>query len=260
MRPPSLVAPCLALALLTTLPLPVLLAETVTVFAAGSLSDALQTIARSYEQHTPDRITFSFAASSTLARQIEAGAPADMFFSADVTQMDNLQQGGHLLSASRTNLLGNQLVIVTAADASTTIHGPEDLARPDVTRIALGDPQAVPIGVYARRYLVSLALWDRIAPKVVAMENVRTALAAVAAGNADASIVYKTDATILQNIRVAYAIPPDRAPAILYPVALLRDTTHRGAAQRFLDHLATDHAQSIFRAFGFVAPAPQAVP
>jgi molybdate transport system substrate-binding protein len=134
-------------------------AASVTVFAAASLTDSLEKIAAQYERETHDKIVFNFAGSSLLARQIEEGAPADIFFSADEAQMDRLQNKGLILAGTRQSRLSNLLVIIVAADSSLSIAAPRDLAKPSVSRVALADPQAVPAGVYAREFLRKENLW-----------------------------------------------------------------------------------------------------
>lgn len=209
-------------------------AAEVRVFAAVSLTEALEEIARGY---TRDRIVFSFGASSLLARQIREGAPADLFLSADEAQMNALAKQG--LIASRASVLSNTLVVVGV-----------DLAR--AKSVALAEPSSVPAGVYARQWLQRTGMWTRIAPKVIPTENVRAALAAVDAGNADAAIVYKTDARMAKHARIVYEVPRAQAPKISYPFALLRDAAHRDAAARFLAHLRSPAALRVFRKHGFL--------
>jgi molybdate transport system substrate-binding protein len=229
-------------------------AANITVFAAASLTDGLKEIATGYEKESGERVTFNFGASSTLARQIEAGAPADIFFSADEAKMDSLEAKGLIVKETRKSQLSNSLVIIVAAEGGADVHEPRDLASAKAKRIALGDPKAVPIGVYAREYLEKLGLWAAIEPKVVATENVRAALAAVEAGNADASIVYKTDAAISRKVRVAYTVPREEGPKISYPTALLKDSKQREAAIKFLDYLGSETAGKIFHQYGFLLP------
>jgi molybdate transport system substrate-binding protein len=233
---------------------PELLGAQITVFAAASLTESLRDIASGYSRTGPDRIVFSFGGSSTLARQIEEGAPADVFFSADEAQMDRLQAKG--LVETRTNLLSNSLVIITAAVDGAPVHRPEDLASSTVHRVALGDPKAVPIGVYARRFLERKGLWEAVSPKVVATESVRAALAAVESGNADASIVYKTDALISSRVKTAYVVPAGEGPAIHYPAAVVKNAENEAAAQAFLRHLASPDALKIFASHGFITVHP----
>src|SRR5262249_4114012 len=158
------------------------------VFAAASLTESLQEIAAAYERTSGVKVVFNFGASSTLARQIEEGAPADIFFSADDARMNGLEAKRLIVKQTGRDGLCNTVVIVVPVDGGVTVRSPADLARPEVRRVALGNPQAVPIGVYARAYLEGLGLWQAVSKKIVPTENVRAALAAVKSGDADASI------------------------------------------------------------------------
>ena len=171
-------------------------AATLHVFAAASLTDSLKEIAAAYEKQTGDKVMFNFGASSFLARQIEEGAPADIFFSADEAKMDGLEKKGLIIKETRTSRLSNSLVIVVTSDSALPIHSAKDLAGPAVKRVALADPKTVPAGIYAKQYLQCAGLWSAIKPKVVPTDNVRAALAAVESGNVEAGMVYKTDASI----------------------------------------------------------------
>ena len=234
-------ASCVALLFAFTGCGPAVAAEEVRVLAAASLSDALQEVARTYERSTRDRIVLNLGASSTLARQIEQGAPADLFLSADEAKVDMLAKRG--LIAQRVSILSNSLVIVVPSD------------RPNrgllqAKSIALAEPNSVPAGIYAKQYLVAAGLWDRVAAKIIPTENVRAALAAVEAGNADAAIVYKTDVRIAKRVRVAEAVR--NGPPISYPFALLRDAESPEAARRFFAYLQSPEARAIFVKHGFV--------
>ena len=226
-------------------------AAQVTVFAAASLTESLKQIAADYEKTSGDKIVFNFAASGTLSRQIEAGAPADIFFAADETKADALEKKGLLVSGTRKSLLGNSLVIVTAPDA-TAIHSPADLTNAAVQHIALGDVKIVPAGTYAKAYLEKLALWPTIESKVVPCESVRAVLAAVESGNVDAGFVYKTDAAISKKVKVAYEVPAANAPKISYPLALLKDAPQPDAAKKFITYLDSDAATVVFKKFSFI--------
>jgi len=238
--------------LLLLSPATALAAAQVTVFAAASLTDSLREIGDTYQQRTGDSIVFNFAGSSTLARQIEAGAPADIFFSADEAKMDWLERQNLVVTNSRRPLLGNVLVVVVASNEGVAVHRPEDLATPRVNRIALADPRAVPAGVYAKAWLESRDLWERVAPKVVPTENVRAALSAVEAGNVDAAIVYRTDAALSKKVRVGVTVPSGAGPAIRYPVARLTGSREPAATCAFLDFLAGTEAQRVFARHGFI--------
>jgi molybdate transport system substrate-binding protein len=221
--------------LLVLLAFPLAAAE-VRVLAAASLTNVLQEIARTYEKSTGDRIVFSFGASNLLARQIAAGAPADLFLSADEASMNRVQ------TRMRVNVLSNTLVVI-----GKPIRQPRDLVR--MKSIALAEPSSVPAGIYARQWLESLRLWSAIEPKVIPTDNVRSALAAVASGNADAAIVYRTDARISKRVRVTYVVT--NGPRIVYPFALLRDAEQPAAALRFLHHLRSKQALDTFIRHGF---------
>jgi len=221
------------------------------VSAATSLTDALNEIATAYEQETRRHLALNFGASSSLARQIIGGAPVDVFLSADEAQMDALANAGELDTASRVDLLGNQLVIVMPAGAAP-IASPKDLKASSVRRIALADPAAVPAGVYARRYLESLGLWKDIEPKVVPTLDVRAALAAVDAGNADAAFVYRTDAAIAKNAVTVFQVPITDGQRILYPAAVVNGAPHAVAAHEFLTYLRGTKARMVFERYGFL--------
>jgi molybdate transport system substrate-binding protein len=223
----------------------------VTVFAAASLTDSLKQIAADYQRQTGWTVTFNFEASSILARQIEEGAPADIFFSADETQMDRLAKRGLIDPATRLDRLGNTLVVVTPKSSRLQIHSPADLAPDGVKQIALADPKAVPAGVYAKEWLETCRVWDAVKPKVVPTENVRAALAAVASGNVDAGVVYKTDAAISKRVRIVYEVPRADGPDIRYPVALVKSSEHPNEAKRFLECLDSADAARVFERFGF---------
>jgi molybdate transport system substrate-binding protein len=223
----------------------------VKVFAAASLTDSLRELAIAYQKQSGVKITLNLGASSTLARQIEEGAPADIFFSADEAKMDRLENRGLVVTGTRSGRLSNSLVLIVAAADGAVVQTPQDLAKPGIKRIALGDPKAVPVGVYAREYLEKLGLWSAVSSKVVAVENVRAALAAVESGDADVGIVYKTDAIISRKVRVAFEVPAAEGPKISYPMALLKEAHAPGAAAKFLEFLASEEATRVFVKYGF---------
>lgn len=243
---------CLTLAALS----PLLRAADLTVFAAASLSDALTEIAPLYAKSTGDKLRFNFGSSGSLARQIRAGAPADVIFSADELRLDQLDQDGLLLAGTRRTLLANILVLVVTSD-TTAVTTLADLAKPSVRRVVFGDPATVPVGTYAKEHLGKLGLWDPLQSKTVFVDNARAVLAAVESGNADAGIVYKTDALISKKTKIAVEIPPATGPSITYPAAVIGDTQSPDAAKKLLLWLATPDAQSIFAKHGFL---PGAVP
>jgi molybdate transport system substrate-binding protein len=230
-------------------------AAEVTVFAAASLTDALKEIATTYESSTGDKPVFNLGASSTLARQIQEGAPADLFFSADEAKMDGLEKAGLLAKGTRRSLLSNALVVVVPVDSTLKIDSPEDLATAKVKALALAEPQSVPAGIYAKEWLQSQKLWSRVSDKVVPTENVRAALAAVESGNAEAGIVYKTDAGISKKVKIAYEVPAAGGPKISYPLAMIAASTHPEAARKFLAYLESPAALDVFRRYGFLVMA-----
>jgi molybdate transport system substrate-binding protein len=226
-------------------------AAEITVFAAASLTDSLKVIAAGYEKESGDKMVFNLGASSTLERQIEAGAPADIFFSADEAKMDALEKKGLIDPTTRKSRLGNSLVVVVASDNTLTIGSASDLTNSAITKLALADPKAVPAGVYAKAWLVKQQLWTAIEPKVIPTENVRAALAAVESGNVDAGVVYKTDAGISKKVKVAYEVPAADVPVISYPMALVKEAPQPEAAKKFLNYLDSSEAGDIFKKFGF---------
>ena len=227
----------------------------INVSAAASLTDALQEIAHTYEATSPDRIVLNLGASSLLARQIEEGAPADLFLSADEAKMNSLAKKGLLLAGTRKSVLGNTLVVVVPLDSRLKIAAPADLASSSIRALALAEPQTVPAGIYAKEYLQKAGLWRKVIDRVVPTENVRAALAAVESGNADAGIVYKTDAEISKKVRVAYAVSAAEGPKITYPFAALAGSRHAEEARRFLAYLSFPPALDVFRRYGFLVIA-----
>jgi len=240
-----------------TLLLPLAFAEAqpaapVTVFAAASLTDSLKAVADAYQAKTGNRITLSFGASSTLARQIEQGAQADIFISADSDWMDYLQKKDLIATATRKDILGNRLVLVAAADARPVKIAPHfNLAGAlDDGRLALADPASVPAGKYAKAALTALGVWDSVAAKVAQAENVRVALEYVARGEAPYGIVYATDAKGASGLRVLGTFPENSHPPIVYPAALIK--TARPGARALLDFLSGAQARAIFERAGFI--------
>ena len=225
------------------------------VFAAASLTDALKEIAKAYEPASGDKLRFNFGASSTLAIQIKQGAPADVFFSADEAKMNDLAKAGLILADTRRTLLANTLVIVVNADGGAAIATPADLVKPGIGRIALAEPQTVPVGIYGKQWLQKVGLWKQVIDRIVPTENVRASLAAVEAGNVDAGIVYKTDALISKKVKVAFEVPAAAGPSITYPAAVVKDSKQVEAARKFAAYLAGPEARAVFAKYGFL-PAP----
>lgn len=227
-------------------------AREVTVLAAASLTDALKEIAATYEKESGDKVMFNFGASSTLARQIREGAPADLFLSADEAKMDGLEKAGLLAPGTRRSILSNRLAVVVLAGSPLPISQVADLAGSRVRAIALAEPQTVPAGIYAKEYLLKTGLWPTIRDRVVPTENVRAALAAVESGNVDAGIVYRTDALISKRVRVAFEVPSREGPDISHPFAMLKESASPEAARRLLAYLASKAARDVFVKYGFL--------
>lgn len=231
----------------------------VLVFAAASLANVLTDLNEAFTARTGTHVTSSLAASSTLARQIEAGAPADVYFSADRQWMDYLQQRGLLRAGSRSDLVGNSLVLIAPADSPLRVAVAPgfDLARLlGGGRLAVADPDSVPAGIYAREALRKLGVWNSIEPKLVRAENVRAALAYVARGDAPLGIVYRTDALVEPHVKVVGVFPADSHSPIVYPVALTRAANP--AAARYLEFITGAAARPIFRKWGFEPISPAA--
>jgi molybdate transport system substrate-binding protein len=225
---------------------------TVLVFAAASLTDVLDELGKAFTDQTHIQVKSSLAASSVLAKQIEAGAPADVFFSADLEWMDYLDQRKLLKPGSRHDVVQNRLVLIAPADSKVSVKiapGFDVLKALGDGKLATGDPDSVPVGKYAHSALEKLGVWDKVQSRIVRAENVRAALAFVARGEAPLGIVYRTDALAEKRVRIVDEFPQDSYPPVTYPIAL---TTHASAqAQKFEDFVSGDVAKAIFRKFGF---------
>lgn len=224
-----------------------------TVFAAASLKEALDDAAAAYRKQTGVPVRVSYAASSALARQIEQGAPADVFFSADLEWMDYLQQRNRLDVATRRSLLGNRLVLIAprASKAQVDLRRPATLlAALGDGRLAVGQTRTVPAGKYAKASLESLSLWNGVRPRLAESESVRAALMLVARGETPLGIVYASDAKAEPDVRVVATFPEDSHPPIVYPVAALRGARAAQAA-RFVQWLASPAADALFTKRGF---------
>jgi molybdate transport system substrate-binding protein len=226
--------------------------DPIVVSAAISLTEVLQEIELLYRAAGGEPVTFNFGGSNALARQIINGAPVDVFVSADQAQMDVVERAGHVLAGSRVAVLSNQLAIVVPAGSRPPVESAAALARDDIRRIAIGDPDGVPAGVYAREYLVRAGLWETLQPKLVRLRNVRAALAAAENAAADAAIVYATDARAARNVRIAAVISGTDAPSIVYPACVIASSARREAARHFLRFLGTPPAALAFERHGFV--------
>jgi molybdate transport system substrate-binding protein len=229
-------------------------AQQLTVFAAASLTDAMKDISAAWEKQGHPALRLSFASSSTLARQIEQGAPANLFASADEKWMDYLAKANAIVPDTRKDLLSNQLVLVVPKDRSRKVTiGPDlDLAAllgPN-GRIATGDPAHVPVGIYAKQALTKLGLWAKVEPRLARAEDVRGALLLVERGEAPAGIVYATDAAVSSGVIVAGVFPESSHERITYPFAVIR-TGDTPDARELMAYLAGPDARAIFDRHGF---------
>jgi molybdate transport system substrate-binding protein len=239
--------------------------ESITVSAAISLKDALDELGPIFQvqQHRKNggngtAVTYNYGGSGTLARQIEQGAPVDVFFSAAEKQMDELASQNLIDVDTRHDLVGNALVLIAPAQA-TTPHSFQDLTNPAVKNIALGETSTVPAGMYAQQTLEHLGLFAAVQKKVVYAKDVRAVLTYVETGNADAGMVYQTDANTSKKIRVIAIAPPDSHDPILYPAALLRDSKNKAAARAFLEFLEGPDARAVLQKYGFTSAEKSAV-
>jgi molybdate transport system substrate-binding protein len=225
--------------------------DKVTVYAAASLTNALGDISAQYEKEKAINVVQSYAASSTLAKQIENGAPADVFISADTKWMDYLQDKKRIDPASRTELLGNKLVLIVPKGRSFNVQFDKgfDFSKAFDGRLCTGDIDSVPAGIYAKQSLVSLNWWDGIKSRIVGAQDVRGALAFVERGECAAGIVYETDAKISNKVEIAATFPEDSHKPIVYPVALVVEA--KPGSQDYLDFLKGPEASAIFTRYGF---------
>jgi molybdate transport system substrate-binding protein len=227
-----------------------------TVSVAASLQNAMEELAAEFERERPEvRLNFNFGGSGTLAQQIESGAPADVFISAAPKPMDTLQAKGLIMAGTRRDLLRNQIVLIAPKNSA----GPNsfaDLAGGSVKLIALGDPGSVPAGDYGRQVLEAMHVWDQLQSRLVLAKDVRQVLSYVETGNADAGIVYATDARESNAVRVAATAPEGTHRAVVYPAAVIQGSKNADAGRAFLDFLGGGTAREVYNRFGFMPASP----
>jgi molybdate transport system substrate-binding protein len=230
--------------------------QELTLSVAVSLKDATEELGRAFMVANPAvRLRYNFGASGELQKQIEAGAPVDVFLSAATRQMDELEKQGLVVAAGRRAFARNALTVVMPADSRVDIAKPADLLDPRVTRIVVGNPRTVPAGQYAEECLRALGLWERLRPKVVFAENVRQALDYVARGEVDAGFVYATDAAArARGVKEAFRPPDDSYRPVIYPGAVVAASRHGKLAQAFLDLLSGVEGRVVLARFGFQPP------
>lgn len=233
-------------------------AEEIVVFAAASLKTALDEIASEWRKETGNRARISLAGSSKLARQIQQGAPADLFVSANLKWMDVLERESLIDATSRRNLLRNRIVLIAHGQSAPAVQikpGFDLSARLKDRRIAMAMVDAVPAGIYGKAALTALGVWDAVASRVAQVDNVRAALVLVARGETPLGIVYATDAAASDQVTIAGTFPANSHPPIVYPAAITTESTRKAAARQFLDFLSSDSARAIFTRLGFAVPA-----
>lgn len=228
-------------------------AQDLLVFAAASLTEALDEVAASWTARAGGVVTVSYAGSSALARQIQGGAPADVFISASVEWMDAVAASGDVRPETRRDILGNTLVLIAHGRDAAPVVIDENLDLAGMLageRLSMALVEAVPAGIYGRQALTALGLWESVAPLVAQSDNVRAALAFVARGEAPLGIVYATDAAVADDVAVVGVFPEGAHDPIVYPAAVVAQSTNP-AAEAFLDHLASDEARTIWERHGF---------
>lgn len=229
-------------------------AAQIIVFAASSLTNALQAAGEAFERDTGVQVLLNVGASNSQARQIVAGAPADVFCSANEAQFAVVERAGEIVPGTRITLALNRLVVIVPRARARRLKAVSDLLDPSVKWIAVGDPRAVPVGVYTKAYLERTGLWPNLESKLVPTLNARAAMAAVESGNADAGFVYATDAAIARQAAVAFHVPGEQAPPIAYPAAVTMGGGNREGGRRFLAFLTSDRGRAILSSAGFQLP------
>jgi len=222
------------------------------ISAAVSLKDALEEIQKNYEAKNPNtKLIYNLGASGALEKQIEQGAPADIFMSAAPKQMNDLEAKDLVNKPTRRNLVENKLVIIVPKASNLTISKYEDLTKDEVVKISMGETGSVPAGQYAQEVLKKLGIWDTVKDKAVLAKDVRTVLTYVETGNVEAGIVYKTDAISSDKVKIVATAPEGSHQPIVYPVAVLSGTKQQQAAEDFITYLSTPECKTIFEKYGF---------
>lgn len=221
------------------------------IAAASSLTDVLERLAKAFERSHGIQVHVDFASSGVLRKKIEAGARFDVFLSASARDMDLLEHADYLSTPTRRDVLRNRLVIVVPKDLTLHLASPSDLLQGGVRRIAIGDPDHAPAGIYGKESLLRLGLWDRLQQKLVPCANVRAALAQAELGTAQAAIIYRSDADTSDRVKVAFTFPDTSHAPIVYPACLLKRARRPDAARQFLDFLSSGSAREAFRRYGF---------
>ncbi|WP_340399307.1 molybdate ABC transporter substrate-binding protein [Paenibacillus sp. FSL H8-0079] len=223
-----------------------------TISAAASLTDAMKEIEANFETANPNiELNFNFGASGALQQQIEQGAPADIFVSAATKNMNALVEENLIASGDQKNLLQNSLVAIVPADGTNTVTSETDLTSDSIKTVAIGIPESVPAGTYAKEALTNAKLWDQLESKLVQGKDVRQVLQYVETGNADAGFVYKTDALTSDQVKIAFEVDKNNYTPANYPVGIIEGTKHRTEAEQFYTYLQTPEVLDIFTKYGF---------
>jgi molybdate transport system substrate-binding protein len=235
-------------------------AQELTFSVAISMKDATEELGRQFVQAHPGVVLrYNFGSSGELQKQIEAGAPVDLFVSAAQRQMDELEKRGFILAATRRVFARNVLTVIKPADSRLDLAKPADLLDRRVTKIVIGNPKTVPVGQYAEESLRALGLWERLQPKLVFSENVRQALDYVARGEVEAGFVYTTDAALrARDVKEAHRPAEDTYRPVTYPVAVVKDSRQPALSRAFIDLLVSQHGQHVLARLGFLPPPPPA--
>jgi molybdate transport system substrate-binding protein len=224
----------------------------ITVSAAASLKGAFREISERHEEGTGTKVIFNFGASGALQKQIESGAPVDLFASAGRPQMDALAKQGLIIAETQRNFARNTLVLAAPADRTPVITSFADLGSIKIMRLAVGNPKTVPAGQYAEQSLTRLGLWQQLQPRLILAEDVRQVLDYVARGEVDAGIVYASDVRASgDRVRTVASAPEDSHDPILYPLAVVQASSHQEAARAFIDTVMSDDGKRILEKYGF---------
>ncbi|MDO4705626.1 molybdate ABC transporter substrate-binding protein [Allofranklinella schreckenbergeri] len=227
-------------------------AETITVSAAASLKDAFTELAQKYEASNPqDKVQLNFGGSGALFQQIEKGAPVDVFASADEKTMDKAEQARLVVEGTRQTFVTNTLVLIQPAKGQAQLDSLQSLQDKAVARIAIGNPESVPVGRYTKAALEAARQWDALQPKLILAQNVRQALDYVARAEVDAGFVYGTDAALMKDkVKVAYVVPVEKT--VSYPIAVMKTGAQEAAAKRFVALVTSPIGQGVLKSYGFV--------
>jgi molybdate transport system substrate-binding protein len=226
---------------------------TLTISAAASMKDVLHSIKEQYEaKHPSVQLSFNFASTGTLKKQIEQGAPVDLFISASPDVFKELKKRGFIMPRQNNHLVYNELVLIASKTGKAPIHSPEDLANKNIKAIAIGIPETVPAGAYAKQWLEAVHVWDQVKEKLILAKDVRQVLTYVESGNAETGIVYRTDALSSKNVHIVAKAPSSSHEPIVYEAGVIQSSPHKKEAEQFFNYLQGNEAKKIFKDWGFM--------